>query len=536
MSSIVLSGLSWVKSDGDPVFEGLDLSFRPERTGLVGRNGGGKTTLLKIISGVLSPSAGTITVEGTVALVRQMLDVETDETIADLFRAGQALDLLARAESGAASLEDLAEADWTVRERMLSALARFGLVAEPDTLLNHLSGGQRTRAALAAALFKEPDFLLLDEPTNNLDRAGRQAVIDLLSRWRGGAIVISHDRELLEFMDAIVELTTLGAQRYGGNWSAYRLAKAIELNAAEQSLAHAQKTADEIDRKAQVLAERQDRRSASGARKAKKGDMPKILLGRRKNNAEASRGKVTELAERRRADALGTVASAKAQIEVLQPFSVHLPTTNLPAAKAVLSLDRVSAGYGHEHPVIREFSFSIVGPRRVALSGPNGSGKTTLLKVIAGQILPSIGTVAISVPAAMLDQNVSLLDRDETILANFKRLNPGTTENTCRATLASFRFRADAALQRVESLSGGQILRAGLACVLGGSSPPSLLILDEPTNHLDIESIETVEAILMAYDGALLVVSHDDAFLDSIAIETHVELPARKSDSGADCQ
>jgi ATPase subunit of ABC transporter with duplicated ATPase domains len=536
MSSIVLSGLSWVKPDGDPVFEGLDLSFRPEKTGLVGRNGVGKTTLLKIISGLLSPSAGSITVEGTVALIRQMLDVEPGETIVDLFRAGQALELLARAERGAASLEDLAEADWTVRERMFSALARFGLAAEPDTLLSHLSGGQRTRAALAAALFKEPDFLLLDEPTNNLDRAGRQAVIDLLSRWKGGAIVISHDRELLEHMDSIVELTTLGAKRYGGNWSVYRSTMAIELNAAEQNLAHAQKTADEIGRRAQVLAERQDRRNASGNRKAAKGDMPKILLGRRKSTAEASRGKVTELAERQRADALDATASAQARVEVLQPFSVHLPATNLPAAKAVLSLDRVTAGYGHEHPVIRDFSFSVVGPRRVALSGPNGSGKTTLLKVITGEIVPISGKATISVPSTMLDQSVSLLDRGKTILANIKRLNPGASENACRATLASFRFRADAALQRVETLSGGQMLRAGLACVLGGSSPPSLLILDEPSNHLDIESIETVEAILKAYDGALLVVSHDEAFLDSIAIETHVELPARKSDSGADCQ
>ncbi len=251
---------------------------------------------------------------------------------------------------------------------------------------------------------------------------------------------------------------------------------------------------------------------------------------------QASRGKVTELAERQRADALDAVSSAKARIEVLQPFSVQLPATNLPAAKAVLSLDRVTAGYDHGDPVIRDLSFSIVGPQRVALSGPNGSGKTTLLKVITGEIVPITGKVTVSVSSATLDQSVSLLDRGKSILDNFKRLNPGATENTCRATLASFRFRADAALQRVETLGGGQILRAGLACVLGGSSPPSLLILDEPTNHLDIESIETVEAVLRAYDGALLVVSHDGAFLDNIGIDTYVEQPARKCDSGAGCQ
>lgn len=524
MSSILLSGLSWTKPDGEQVFQGLDLSFGPERTGLVGRNGVGKTTLLKIIAGVTPPSAGSLSIEGKVVLVRQMLESDPHETVADLFGARQAIELLARAENGTASLEDLAEADWTVREHMLSALVRFGAIAEPDTLLSNLSGGQRTRAALAAALFKEPDFFLLDEPTNNLDRDGRQAVIDLLSRWRRGAIVISHDRELLEHMDAIVELTTLGAKRYGGNWSAYRSAKAIELNAAEQSLARAQKTADEVDRKAQVLAERQDRRNAAGNRKAEKGDMPKILLGRRKSNAEASRGKVAELAERQRADALGAVASAKARVEVLQPFSVHLPPTNLPTGKAVLSFDRLVAGYDLEHPVIRNLSFSIVGPQRVALSGPNGSGKTTLLKVISGEIVPITGKVTVSVPATMLDQSVSLLDRSKSILDNFKRLNPGATENACRAALAGFRFRADAALQRVETLSGGQTLRAGLACVLGGSTPPSLLILDEPTNHLDIESIETVEAVLRAYDGALLIVSHDDAFFANVGMDRRLDL------------
>ncbi|MBB4143159.1 ABC-F family ATP-binding cassette domain-containing protein [Rhizobium rhizoryzae] len=529
MPSIVLSRISWTRPQGDPVFQGLDLSVGQERVGLVGRNGVGKTTLLKIIAGVLSPSGGTISAEGKIALVRQMLDVDPNETVADLFGTRHTIDVLTRAGTGRASLEELAEADWTIRERIHAALVRFDLHAEADTLLSHLSGGQRTRAALAAALFHEPDFLLLDEPTNNLDSAGRQAVIDFLKRWKGGAIVISHDRGLLENMDAIVELTTLGAKRYGGNWSDYRSAKAIELNAAEQSLAHAQKTADEIDRKAKALAERQDRRNAAGNRMAEKGDMPKILLGRRKSIAEASRGKVAELAERQRADALGAVASAKARVEVLQPFSIHLPPANLPAGKAVLSLDRVAAGYDKGHPIIRDLSFSLVGPERIAISGPNGSGKTTLLRVITGEIMPIAGKVTLSVPATMLDQSVNLLDRSKNILGNFKRLNPGATENACRAALASFRFRADAALQRVETLSGGQILRAGLACVLGGSTPPSLLILDEPTNHLDIESIETIEAVLRAYDGALLIVSHDDAFLENVGLNGRLDLAGRTS-------
>lgn len=524
MPSITLSALSWSKPDGEHVLTDLDLAFDPERTGLVGRNDVGKTILLSILAGTLRPSSGTVAIQGRVALARQMLRPGAGETIADVFGATQALAVLRRAEKGKATLEELENADWTVEERIMSALVRLGLEARADTLLTELSGGQRTRAVLAAAIFSEPDFLLLDEPTNNLDRDGRRAVIDLLSGWRSGAIVVSHDRELLEEMDAIIELTSLGTKRYGGGWSAYQTARAVELEAAQQSLAHAQRTADEIDRKARALAERQDRRDASGTRKAAKGDMPRILLGRRKNNAEESRGRGVELAERQRAGALEAITAAKARIEVLQPFSIRLPRTELPAGRQVLAFDGVTAGYDPARPVLRDLSFSLVGPQRLSITGPNGSGKTSLLKVVTGELPPFEGTASVNVPFSLLDQSVSILARGETILDNFKRLNPGAGDNACRAALASFRFRADAALQRVETLSGGQVLRAGLACALGGSDPPSLLILDEPTNHLDIDSIEAVEAGLLAFDGALVVVSHDETFLANVGIDTRLEL------------
>lgn len=524
MPSIILSGLSWSKPDGEEVFSNLDLAICPERVGLVGRNGVGKTTLLNIIAGLARPSAGTVTVDGRTALARQLVRADEQETIADLFGVTEAISVLRRAESGEACVEELADADWTVEERIRVALTRLGLDARPDTLLTQLSGGQRTRVALAAATFSDPDFLLLDEPTNNLDKDGRTVVIDLLAGWRSGTIVVSHDRELLEHVDAIVDLTVLGAKRYSGNWSAYQAIKAVELEAAQQGLAHAQKKVGEIDRKAQSLVERQDRRDAAGAKKGSSGDIPRISLGKRMGNAEVTKGKGAQTAQRQRSGALALLADAKARIEVLQPFVVHLPPTGLPSGRQVLALDRVTAGYDSDYPVIRDLSFSLVGPQRIAVAGPNGAGKTTLLKLVTGELRPFKGTVSIGVPFLMMDQSVGILKRVETILDNFKRLNPGATENACRAILANFRFRADAALQSVGALSGGQTLRAGLACVLGGANPPSLLVLDEPTNHLDIESIEAVEAGLRAYDGALLVVSHDKAFLANIGINQRLEL------------
>jgi ATPase subunit of ABC transporter with duplicated ATPase domains len=459
-----------------------------------------------------------------VAVLRQAVQVGPDETLADLFGVTEALAVLRRAEAGAADTDDLATADWALETRMAEALARLGLEAGPQTPLAALSGGQRTRAGLAALVFAKPDVLILDEPTNNLDAEGRAAVAELLAGWRAAAVVVSHDRALLETMDAIVELTSLGATRYGGGWSAYRERKALELAAAQGDLADAEKRLADLARTAQASAERKQRKDGAGRRKAARGDAPKILLGAMKERAENTGADQTRLADRRRDQALAQASTARERIEVLQPMTVALPPTGLSAGKEVLRLDRVSAGYAPGRPVLSDVSLAITGPERVAVTGRNGGGKTTLLAVVCGALTPWSGEVRVFTPFAMLDQRVGVLDPALSIRDNFRRLNPEAGENACRAALARFMFRADAALQRVGALSGGQLLRAGLACVLGAAAPPPLLILDEPTNHLDLDSIQAVEAGLRAYDGALLVVSHDEAFLQAIGVTRRISL------------
>jgi ATPase subunit of ABC transporter with duplicated ATPase domains len=521
-ASITLSNLAWSTPDGRPVLANLDLSFGSERTGLVGRNGAGKSTLLKLIAGDLPPQAGDVSITGTLGMLRQTVQADPRETVADLFGVAEALALLRRAELGDADADALAHADWTLEARMAAALDRLSLQAGPQTPLSMLSGGQRTRIGLAALVFNEPDFILLDEPTNSLDREGRRAVIDLLAAWRGGAIVVSHDRELLETLDAIVELGGLGATRYGGNFSHYRERKALELAAAQHDLANADKRVAEIAERAQATAERKARKDRVGQRKRAKGDIPRIQLNTLRNRSEATSASNARLAERRRAQALDDAAAARERIEVLQPLTVAVPSTELPAGRTVLRIEAASVGYD-DRPVIRDLSFTITGPERIAVTGPNGSGKTTLLALLTGRLVPWTGTVRLMTAWAMLDQQVGLLDPSASIRDNFRRLNPDADENACRASLARFMFRADAALQTVGSLSGGQLLRAGLASVLG-VAPPPLLILDEPTNNLDLDSIAAVEAGLRAYDGALLVVSHDEAFLEAIGISRRLYL------------
>ncbi len=528
MPSITICGLTATTPDGRTLFANLDLSFDGGRTALVGRNGVGKSTLLEIIAGTRPPQAGAVSTTGTIGVLRQTVQVASDETVADLMGLTRALDVLRRAEDGRATADELASADWTLEARIATALGHVGLDAEPSTLLSALSGGQRTRAALGALVLAEPDFILLDEPTNNLDRDGRGSVIELLQTWRSGAIVVSHDRELLETMDAIVEMTSLGVTRYGGNWSHYRGRKALELAAARHDLADAERRVAEVARAAQTTTERKARRDGAGQRKRARGDMPRILAGARRNRAEGTSGDNARVAERRRVQAIEDATAARQRIEILQSVSMALPSTGLPAQRTVLQLDAVRVGHGANPPIIDGLSFTLTGPERMAVTGPNGSGKSTLLALVAGKLAPRSGRVRVNAELAMLDQQVSLLDGSRTIRDNFLRLNRGADENACRAALARFMFRADAALQIVSTLSGGQMLRAGLACVLGGTRPPPLLILDEPTNHLDIESIEAVEAGLRAYDGALLVVSHDEAFLEAIGTTRRLRLPVER--------
>jgi ATPase subunit of ABC transporter with duplicated ATPase domains len=524
-SNVTLDSLGYSTPDGRSLFDNLTLTFGAERTGLVGRNGVGKSTLARLILGELQPTAGAVTVRGRLGVLRQALIPPPGASVADLMGVAEPLARLARIEAGAGSVDDFAAADWMLDSRLAAALAEVDLggldLARPAA---NLSGGQVTRASLAGLLAAEPDLLILDEPTNNLDAAARDLVAQVLGRWRGGAIVISHDRALLRQVDRIVELSGLGAQVFGGGYDLYAERKAEAETAAARDLADAEKQAARVAREVQVAAERKARRDAAGKRSRAKGDQPKIMLDFKAERAEASGGREKRLAERLSGEAAETLAAADARVERVRRLAFDLPPSGLATGKTVLAFEDVGFGYPGQPLLLRGQSLRIVGPERVAVSGPNGSGKTTLIRLAAGELQPTRGTIVRGVKAAFLDQQTALLGDDATLVAAFRRLNPASSENTARAALARFLFRNTAAEKPVAALSGGERLRAALACVLLGDAPPQLLILDEPTNHLDLDSIGAVEAALAGYDGALLVVSHDRDFLAAIGIDREIEL------------
>ncbi|HLK25693.1 MAG TPA: ABC-F family ATP-binding cassette domain-containing protein [Caulobacteraceae bacterium] len=527
---ITLDSVTYRAPDGRNLIENLTLAFGRERTGLVGRNGVGKTTLVRLILGELEPTFGEITREGRPALLRQVLGPpEGEARLIDMLGVRGALDRLARLEAGDGEPGDLEAADWTLPQRIDERLADVGLAGVAlDRPAASLSGGEATRAALAAMLVAEPDVLVMDEPTNNLDVDARAAVAALLAGWRGGAIVVSHDRTLLRQMDRIVELTSLGATVYGGNYDLYAERKAAEEAAAARALDAAEQTLDRVKGDIQTARERKWKSDARGRQKKAKGGQPKIVLNAMKGRAEDSGGRLTRLAERLRREAERDLADAETRIERVRRLAFELPPSDLAAGKQVLAFADVAFAWPDGRRVFDRLSFRMAGPARVAVTGPNGSGKTTLIRLALGDLAPSAGQVRLGVDAVLLDQRVSLLADEETLFENFRRLNPGANDNDARAALARFLFRNVSADKRAASLSGGERLRAGLACVLMRERPPQLIVLDEPTNHLDLDSIAAIEAALAAYDGALLVVSHDRDFLEAVGVERELELAGSK--------
>ena len=522
---ITLDSVRAATPDGRVLFDNLNLSIGAERIGLVGRNGVGKSTLLSLIAGTRAPASGSVSRAGVVGVLPQLHAPPPGARLAELLGVGPAWDRLCRIEAEEGTEEDLAEADWSLPGAIAAALAEVGLSRwDASHPAEALSGGQMTRAALGCLLLAAPDVILLDEPTNNLDAAARALLGDVLRRWKGGAVVVSHDRVLLRGMDRIVELTSLGMTSHGGDYDLYAERKAQAVAAAEHDLEAAERQVRQVAREAQVARERKARRDAAGRKFAAKGSEPKILLGAQAERAENSGAREGRLADRAAQDAAQAREAADARVERLRRLAFDLPSCGLPTGRVVLDFEGVAFAYPDGPPVLRGLEFRLAGPERVAITGGNGAGKSTLIRLATGALTPTAGTVMRGVSAALLDQRAAILDEDQTILENFRRLNRAADQNAAHAALARFLFRNVAAHQAVATLSGGERLRAALACVLMAADPPQLLILDEPSNHLDLDSIQAVESALAGYDGALLIASHDEDFLEAIGVERRVVL------------
>jgi ATP-binding cassette subfamily F protein uup len=488
-----------------PLLDGAALAIEPgERLALIGRNGAGKSSLLKILAGLEKPDDGQLQVQTGLrrVYVAQEPLFAAGVSVFDAVAEGvaEARSLRARYEAHAQgddldSLQTRIEAvdGWTWEQRVDEALERLGLAG--TAAVDALSGGTRKRVALAQALVAAPDLLLLDEPTNHLDIAAIEWLQELLVSGRGagtaasGALVlVSHDRAFIDAVASrIVELDRGQLRSYPGRFSAFEATKLRELE--NEALERAR--ADKLLAQEEVW--------------VRKG------VEARRTRSVGRIARLQRLREQRRA-----------RREVLGQVRLELDA-GLPPGKIVAELRDVAMRYG-ERTLIEHFSATILRGDKVGLIGPNGSGKTTLLKLILGELQPTAGSVrqGTRLQVAYFDQMRAGLDLKatlaDTISPGSEWIEVGGSRKHVMSYLADFLFAPERAHAPVRTLSGGERNRVLLARLF--ALPANVLVLDEPTNDLDIDTLELLEDLLQSYAGTVFLVSHDRRFLDNVVTST----------------
>lgn len=526
--SIILSGVSFHYYNQQPLFERVNLSVASgKKVSVIGNNGTGKSTLLKLIAEQLKASDGSIDCASTPYYVPQQTGIKG-------ISISQALGVSAKIEalheiyngSGNDMHYDLLADDWNIESRCRAALDFWGLTGiEWNTPIDSLSGGEKTKLFLAGIEIHTPEILLLDEPTNHLDSSSRQKFYELILNSKMTTLIVSHDSRLLNLVEETYELSLQGLKLYGGNYDFYKTQKEIE----EQAL-HQQINAEEIAlrlarKKAQEVKERQEKRSRQGEKN--KEQYPRILRKGLKNSGEKTEAKLKNKHTDRMNQNRQKLSELLQKKHAVCELKLNVENRQLPNGKLLVSAAGINYCYTEKEALWQvPLTMQIRSGERIHLKGDNGTGKTTLIKLLTGELEPTAGKVSLSdFSFVYLDQEYSKVSTSLTVLEFAQQYNRRhLLDHELKLRLHRALFPKEMWNKSCQVLSGGEKMRLYLCCLMISNHTPDLFILDEPTNNLDLSSLEILTATIKNYQGSLLVISHDTKFVEEVEITKTVEL------------
>ena len=482
--------------------------------GLIGRNGQGKSLLLSLLQGESTELAysGQISWQCPHQHLAQLQRIQADN-IAQALDIEDLYQCFERIQQGTASFNDYDRVEhlWHLPSEWQQLLESAGLPTALDTPTQHLSEGQKTKLALCRLFLLKDHYLLLDEPSNHLDTQGRQWLIEQMAQHLTGGLMISHDRQLLSHVQGIFALNQLGLHYYGGNYALYQQQHQLQVEALSHAVQQEKRELKQLKEQQHQSQMKAQKRKKTGEKLRASGSQAPILLDAKKEQSEQSLSHLRKQQSKQLTDAKDELQQKQTQLEHLKSQSFEFTQTTGKSGE-ILRCQQLQLTYAKTQPI----DLALSTGEKLHLSGANGTGKSTLLKTLQGLIPPLAGEIYCKVSAVYLDQNLSLLNENLSAVEYLCGIDSNLTEQQARTLLGNLQIRRDKALSPLTKLSGGERLKVALLGLK--QQAVELLLLDEPENHLDIESRELLAQAIRSFNGAVILVSHDESFVEECGI------------------
>ena len=528
---LILQHLSYLHPNRELLFDNIDLTvINRDKIALIGNNGAGKSTLLKIIAGELESHEGKVICETPPYYIPQLFGQFNELTIAQALRIDAKLAALNEILAGNVTEYNLTKLndDWTIEERCQEALQYWQLQElDLSQKMSALSGGQKTKVFLAGIHIHQPQLVLLDEPSNHLDSAGRELLYKYIEETSHTLIVVSHDRKLLNLLNTVCELSKRGLIIYGGNYDFYYEQKQIAGNALSQDIQSKEKALRKAREKERETIERQQKLDARGKRKQEKAGVARIMMNTLRNSAENSTAK-TKSTHGEKIDGISSeLLALRNELPDMDKMKFGFDNTALHKGKVLFAATGINHSYNKGKPIWHHnLDLQINSGERIAIRGLNGSGKSTLIKFILSDLEPTTGTVhRADNNYVYIDQDYSLINNELSVYEQAQQYNKtNLQEHEIKIRLTRFLFSKEDWDKPCNALSGGERMRLILCCITIGNQAPDIIVLDEPTNNLDMQNIEILTGAINDYEGTLIVVSHDEHFINQVNVERMIDI------------